>query len=250
MELKRYWQVLVRYWWVVAILTAIGAWAAYDNYRSNPTNFQASMQVNIQRQSTTNPNFYPYDNYYANLSSEFAADDFTMVVRGSKFLDDVSANLQSTNFKLAPDDLRGLYEIERKHREITFTFRTDSEAKTLALAKAFADNLEKNAANYLALPAPIFVKVLDMPSKAQFTTARNVLTSSLRILVGLVAGIALAFLLAYLDDKLRSPKEFEEALELPIIGVIPGKSLLGGRNNSPAIPANPTTEKEREKVKL
>jgi capsular polysaccharide biosynthesis protein len=255
MELKRYWQILSRYWWVVVILTAIGAWAAYDNYKSNPTNFQASMQINIQREPTKNPEFYPYDGYYANISSEYAADDFTMVVRGSRFLDDVSALLKGTPYPLSADELRGLYEIERKHREITFTFRTDSETKTLTLAKAFADNLEKNASKYLALPAPIYAKVLDMPNKAQFVSARNILLSSLRIVAGLIAGIVIAFLLAYLDDKLRSPREFEEALELPIIGMIPAKPFFGGRKSGGGMPSYPATpapsgEQEREKVKL
>jgi capsular polysaccharide biosynthesis protein len=236
------------------ILTAIGALAALDNYRSNPTNFQASMQVNIQREMNRDPDFYPYDGYYANISSEYAADDFTMVVRGSRFLDDVSALLKNTAYPLSGEELKGLYEIERKHRELTFTFRTDSEAKTLTLAKAFADNLEKNASKYLALPAPIFAKVLDMPTKAQFVSARNLLLSSLRIVAGLIAGIAIAFLLAYLDDRLRTPREFEEALELPIIGTIPAKPLFGGGKSggTPALPAAPVPsgEQEREKVKL
>lgn len=261
MELKRYWQIMLRYWWVVVILTALGTYAAYDNYKANPTNYQASMQVNIQRQTfpipTTNPDFFTFDNYYANISSEYAADDFTMVVRGSRFLGDVAVTLKDTAFPLAADEIKKLFELERKHREITFTFNTDSEAKSLTLAKAFGDTIEKNAGTYLELPGSssrVFAKVLDMPLKANFTTARNLLASAIRAIVGLIIGIALAFLLAYLDDRLRTPREFKDALDLPVLGEIPAKPLFGGGKSNtngtpPSIPVTPVSA-EREKVKL
>ena len=44
---------------------------------------------------------------------------------------------------------------------------------------------------------------------------------SLRTLVGGIVGVALAFLLDYLDPSVRSRREVEELLELPILGEIP-----------------------------
>ena len=50
----------------------------------------------------------------------------------------------------------------------------------------------------------------------------------LGLMLGLFGGVALAFLLEYLDDSIKSPEDVEKALGLPVVGVIP---LL--RNTTP-----------------
>ncbi|MBD3420822.1 MAG: polysaccharide biosynthesis tyrosine autokinase [Chitinivibrionales bacterium] len=41
------------------------------------------------------------------------------------------------------------------------------------------------------------------------------------ILVGLILGIAVAFLIEYLDQTIKDPKEVEKVLELPLLGIVP-----------------------------
>lgn len=47
------------------------------------------------------------------------------------------------------------------------------------------------------------------------------LNLALGLLLGLFGGVALAFLLEYLDDSIKSPEDVENALGLPVVGVIP-----------------------------
>ena len=46
---------------------------------------------------------------------------------------------------------------------------------------------------------------------------------ALRTLIGLIVGIALAFLVDYLDPSLRSREEVERLLEVPVLGEIPSR---------------------------
>lgn len=46
------------------------------------------------------------------------------------------------------------------------------------------------------------------------------------VFVGLLIGIALAFLMEYLDDRVRSREELEDLLQLPTVGEIPRPSAL------------------------
>jgi capsular polysaccharide biosynthesis protein len=48
-----------------------------------------------------------------------------------------------------------------------------------------------------------------------------VLNTAVRTGLGLAAGIGLAFLLHYLDTRLRSRTDVEEWLGLPVVGTIP-----------------------------
>jgi succinoglycan biosynthesis transport protein ExoP len=50
---------------------------------------------------------------------------------------------------------------------------------------------------------------------------RGTLNLGLRVLLGLIAGAALAFLIEYLDDSVRSPREAQDVLGLPVLGEIP-----------------------------
>jgi polysaccharide biosynthesis transport protein len=43
----------------------------------------------------------------------------------------------------------------------------------------------------------------------------------LALVIGLIAGLALAFLIEFVDDTIKSPEEITEILDLPVLGVVP-----------------------------
>jgi capsular polysaccharide biosynthesis protein len=47
------------------------------------------------------------------------------------------------------------------------------------------------------------------------------------VLVALVIGIALAFLIDYLDDRVRSKEDVEQLLQLPVYGQVPRVPSIG-----------------------
>jgi capsular polysaccharide biosynthesis protein len=254
MELRRYGQILLRYWWVVLLFTLAGAFLAYTQYKSTTANYQAAFQVNVQRNdpppTQDNKGYQDYFEYYQSLSAEYILDDFVMVAKGSVFLTDVSNTLKSTQYPMSVDDLKGAFDVERKHRELIFTARADSEERVLVLAKALSSNMEKNAGKYLARgeEQKISGRVIDFPTSAAYNSGRNILVSSVRLIVGLILGVGLAFLLAYLDNRLRKPDDFSEVLGLPIMGQIPGKTAFpfgkNGGSNNPGTPAPPEPQRE------
>jgi capsular polysaccharide biosynthesis protein len=61
---------------------------------------------------------------------------------------------------------------------------------------------------------------------------RGAFDVAVRTLLGLVVGIALAFLLHYLDDTIRDRADLERALGLPVMAELPG-----GRERLRAKPA-------------
>lgn len=58
--------------------------------------------------------------------------------------------------------------------------------------------------------------------------ALNLMTS---LIVGLMAGIGIAFLLEYLDNTLKNPEEVEKYLRFPNLAIIPNFSLLNEKRN-------------------
>lgn len=244
MELRRYWQIIMRYWWLVALLTLVGVAAAYQYYSSNRPTYTNQITVNITRDPTPGET---YSGYYANISSEYAADDFTQVVKGNVFLTDVSQLLKSRQLNLSPDELQGLIDIERKHREIYITVHNNDKGTSLAINKAIADTLTTNAGKYMAYSdgsQPIRANVINVPTDAPLSGGRTLILAAIRPIVGLIAGLVLAFLLAYLDNSIRTAAEVKEVLGLPVLATIP---RINGRSNS-ATPKTAPVEPEREQV--
>ena len=66
------------------------------------------------------------------------------------------------------------------------------------------------------------IKVLDSPSVADRPTNKNFyLNAILGLVMGTIFGLGLIILLGTFDDRIKSPKEVEVALGLPILGTIP-----------------------------
>ncbi|MEI7556165.1 hypothetical protein [Candidatus Chlorohelix sp.] len=253
MELRKYGRILFRYWWLVLLFTIAGGALAYSQYKSTSSNYQAVFEVNVGRNDPpldqANKGFQDYFNYYQFISSEYVLDDYVKIVKGSVFLNDAAEKLKSTKYPLSPEELKGNFDVERKHREITFTVHTETEDKALVIARALADTIVQNAGKYIAHgdSTQFSANLIDFPTSAIFNSGRNLLVSSIRLIVGLILGIGLAFLLAYLDNRLRTPEDFKEALGLPVIGVIPAKALLPfGQNNSGGSNYNPNSSEPEQ----
>jgi capsular polysaccharide biosynthesis protein len=242
MELKHYWQIITRYWVLVVILTLVGVVAAGQYYVSNKPTFQAVAVVDIVQIPSPNDTF---SGYYANTSSEYAADEFTKILAGNTFMAEVSKQLQEGNIDLSPNELKGMVTTESKYRTLTITVGHKDQATALAVAKAVTNVLENRASDFVK-PRQVNANVLNMPDQAVQSGGRTLLLAGVRVLAGLIAGIGLAFLLAYLDQSIKSGSEVEETLGLPVLGVIPAPKRFG--NKRP--PATPPDDDHLAKARL
>jgi len=190
MELRQYWHIVwKRVWIVVALLVVvlIGSLAL----RAEPAPlYQATMRflVGVAPEARTG-DYYTYDRYYTWLSSEYLADDLSEVVKGSALADDVSAYLAQGEIPItvSPGAIQGSTVAEKQHRILTLRITWGNADELAAIANAVAEDL------------PI------------------------RLFLALLAGVALTFLLDYLDDTVRDQAELE-AMGITVLGEIPRRS--------------------------
>ncbi|NLN53575.1 MAG: capsular biosynthesis protein [Firmicutes bacterium] len=66
------------------------------------------------------------------------------------------------------------------------------------------------------------VSVIDPATTSMVPIApRPLLNTAIASLLGLMAGVFLTFFLEYLDNTIKTPKDVEQILELPLLGVVP-----------------------------
>ena len=227
MELRAYWEILRRRWWLpllVAGLVALISAVQLRPWETPPPSYSASMRLLVGVLPATNAAEAAYDpRYYAWLSSEYLVDDFTEVVRSTLFAQGVSARLADQAIEVPPGVIQGSAATGRQHRIITLNFGWGSAEELEAIANAAAAEITENAATYFQVLGNegAGVTVLDGPTISVVgPSLRDRVEWPLRIGLGLLVGVGLVFLLDYLDTSVRNRREVE-MLGLRVIGEIP-----------------------------
>jgi capsular polysaccharide biosynthesis protein len=203
--------------------------------------------------------FDPY--YYRWFGSEFLVDDYTQIAASDAFAQSVLATMREAGFagkimedlnkqdaeagrtgtgrgqdqvtqleneiaKLGPADVRGAIGADRRHRELRLTVTTPSMELTKAVADAagvvLTDARIKPVQGQMVDDLARFWQ-MDRVGLANIESSRGqeILNAIVRVIIGLVAALALAFLLEYLDNSVRDERDAAKVLDLPVLGAIP-----------------------------
>src|SRR5688500_4308156 len=95
MELLQYWEIVRRRWWLPAALTLVALVASAGVALRGAAAWETEMRLAISTQPTVDrlTSLYYDPIYYANLSSEYLADDLSEIIRSEAFANDVLAEL-------------------------------------------------------------------------------------------------------------------------------------------------------------
>jgi capsular polysaccharide biosynthesis protein len=224
MELREYWTILWRRWWIIAGL-ALLVLAGSIVFRSQPSPmYQATMRFTIGVSPDSDGERVTMDPLYsAYLASEYIADDFAEILRSESFAGDVSARLAHQGITVPAGAIQGFTVAEKQHRILTMQITWPDEGQLRAIAQAAMDTLEQDNAKYFkqlgAEGADVFV--IDSPHITSLgVSLKDRLDIPIRVVLALLAGVGLVFLLHYVDDTIRDPQDVEE-MGLTVMGQIP-----------------------------
>lgn len=223
MEFRHYWRIVRRRLWIVVVL--LGALtASYAALTPRPaTTYTASMRFLLGvRPEPRSPDQYAYDYYYTWLTSEYLVDDFAEVVKSHAFAEDVSA---VAGIAVPPATIQGISTAGKLHRILTVTLSWHDPEELSALANAVVEVIDTRAESYFAqlTTDSAVVAVIDPPSIAQAAMPlRQRLDLPLRLILALVAGVAIAIVLDYADDRVRERDDLAP-LGLPLLAEVPAQ---------------------------
>ncbi|MBE2237857.1 MAG: hypothetical protein IAE81_08715 [Caldilineaceae bacterium] len=227
MELREYWAILQRRWWlpvVLALLVGGLSLAQVQPWQPKTPIFSATMRMLVGVLPAAEQNLTAYDpRYYAWLTSEYLVDDFTEVVRSQLFAANVSQRLSAQNITVPAGVIQASAATGKLHRIITLSFTWRDPAQLEAIAQAAADELMQNTTFYFQQLGTdnAGVTLIDGPSISTVSPGvREQIELPLRILLAFLVGVGLVFLLYYLDDSVRNEHELN-AMGIQVIGVIP-----------------------------
>lgn len=226
MELRAYWQILLRRWWVpVALvgLTLLFTLLSQKPWQPHPSTYAVSLSFSVGVKPQTSSGEYDYDGYYTALASEYLIDDFAEIVKGSEFAARVSQRLQDQGIDVAPGVIQGSTQTGTLHRILQVTIYHGDAQQLPLIAAAVSQTLTEDA--HLFMP-----RLLAGQGAVYLINRGNVVTIGpslrqrldlpLRLVLALLVGIGLVFLWEYLDDRIRTGADLE-ALGLSVLAEIP-----------------------------
>ncbi len=222
MEVRAFWNVLVRWRWVVLAVTGAAVIASGILAVVQPPGYKAQTMVAFSVPAAQAPTTFPgLDVQNRGLFAEQAADDFTKIVPTFGFAEGVSKRL---SFAMDPRLVQRSFTVKKQaHHLLNIEAGAPTEDRAVALAKAAADEISQNGSAYFrALNNQDLAVAVPDPAHSEGLAGRlvDLIFIAARILVGLIVGVGLAFLLNYMDDRINSAED-AELLGLRVIGAIP-----------------------------
>jgi len=223
MELRSYFKYLLRRWWLAALpVLVVAAYVALTFRPASPT-----YQVVMRFVTGTEPAglSVDYDRYYPWLTSEYVANALADVAVTQGFAQAVSERLAAQHLQVAAGALQANIASDNVQSVFVIYFNWPDPAQCVQIAEAISAELTENAAAYfpqldgVGTPA----RRLDAPYPALMAPSlrSRLLGPGLKLLLAVVAGLALVLLSYYLDPYLYNSEDVETA-GVKILGAVPG----------------------------
>lgn len=231
MELIALWHIFKRRWWLMA-LPALVALVVTLPQLPGVVNPSVTYLVQMRLTAAAPPDAElagittPYEDtvYVPLLASEYVVINMPGWITSDTFADEVGALLAEQGMlDVAQDDLRGAFAADGFRSILTLYVYWDDVGEIQTIAQAAITVLQTRNQIYFPQFAavPVDVVPLDAIEVAEVAppiTAR--LGPFIRIFVGLAAGVGLAVLAEYLDDRLYGRADVE-SLGLPVLAAVP-----------------------------
>ncbi|MEM7032914.1 MAG: hypothetical protein AAF629_25415 [Chloroflexota bacterium] len=222
MELRQYWHVIWKRIWIMGALLVIVAGISFATYQAPAVNYSSQMRFTVAVKSQANADEYSFDGYYAWISSEYLIDNLTSIVSSADFANDVNMYLEQVGSGVRIP--KGIIHSSREHRILTVTANWGNAAELGQISQAIVQAVATDSVKYFpqleTVDTPITLIDTPSPPFAAPPTLTQRLDIPIRLVLAVMAGLALIFLLDYLDTSVRNAQELE-AMAIPVLAELP-----------------------------
>ncbi|MBI4214156.1 MAG: hypothetical protein HY534_07605 [Chloroflexi bacterium] len=225
MELRDYLAVLRRRWLVVAVVFGLTTLVAVGFALRGPRSYEATLRLAVSvgapPQMNDQPPYAYYREYYLWLASEYLADDLSEIIQSDAFARDLGEYLQEDVDLQA---VRDVVRVRKTHRILEITALAPSAERARRMGEGIVAVVKTKGPKYvaeLASPTGQVVAIDDPRVRPATTTGSLAADLALRGALALLVALFLAYFIDYLDSTLRTRRDIEQGLGLPVLGEIP-----------------------------
>ncbi|MBI2909862.1 MAG: hypothetical protein HYX92_19665 [Chloroflexi bacterium] len=218
MQVKDYWKVVSKRWWIFILVALVASGAAYAYSKLQEPVFRSSAKLYV----TPRRPDYGVTLFVQNLIRQYGQQ-----LQSDKFLSTVSEQLK---LDLSATEMRKKIHTSGTADNLAIEVQVDDAdpGRAQAIARALSAEFLKDQQARMAgveKPDKVDVYMYDDPTPGVLNwpqTKTNVLAAGL---LGLLLGGMVAFILEYADDTIRTAEDVERYVALPVVGSIPTADL-------------------------
>jgi capsular polysaccharide biosynthesis protein len=149
---------------------------------------------------------------------------YSVIIKSPAILGEVAKNLKLNK---TADQLNGQITVnsEQNSQVFTITVEDPDPAMAVKIANNIGDTFQKEIPKIMSIDNVSVLSKAALKENPSPVNPKPFLNMAIALVVGLMAGVGLAFLLEYMDNTIKDEHDLEALLGLPVLGAIPKISV-------------------------
>ncbi|MDT3766188.1 YveK family protein [Priestia filamentosa] len=215
-SLKEIFLTLKRHLLLISIITIILTIASgIVSYLFLTPIYQSSTQI-LVNQSKSEQQIYSPAEIQTNLQ---LINTYNVIIKSPAILDEV---IKREDLEMTSGALNKLISVssEQDSQVMNVTVQHEDPKKAADIANAVATTFQSEIKTIMNIDNVSIVTRAEISDNPSPIKPNPILNMAIALVIGLIAGIGLAFLLDYLDNTIKKEHDIENQLDLPILGTI------------------------------
>ncbi|MCM3597502.1 Wzz/FepE/Etk N-terminal domain-containing protein [Metabacillus idriensis] len=215
-SLKELFQTLKKRLSLIIIITAIAAaTSGIISYFILTPIYQSSTQI-LVNQAKSDQQAFQYNEVQTNLQ---LINTYTVIIKSPAILDKVidQLKLDTTSSEL---NKKVAVSSEQDSQVVTISVEDEDPKKSAEIANTVALVFKKEISKIMSVDNVSVLSQAEVGIDPSPIKPRPVMNIAIALVVGLMAGVGLAFLLEFLDNTIKNEQDIEKHLGLPVLGAI------------------------------
>ncbi|MCF7623655.1 MULTISPECIES: YveK family protein [Bacillaceae] len=214
-SIKDVFQTLQKRWKLITLLTLIAALisGAISYFLLTPV-YESSTQILVNQNQSKNQ--IDTNQIQSNIDM---INTYSVIIKSPAILEKVIDDLE---LEQSVDQLSQKITINSQENSQVFslTVQDSNPSKAVEIANAVSGTFQKEIKDIMNVDNVSILSKAEVKENPTPVKPSPLLNIAIAVVVGLMAGIGLAFLLEYMDNTIRDEKDIETLLDLPLLGSI------------------------------
>jgi capsular polysaccharide biosynthesis protein len=212
-SLKEIFQTLKKRAWMIVIITMIATMiSGIVSYFVLTPIYQSSTQILVNQSNKEQQQAINTGEIQTNIQ---LINTYRVIITGPVILDKVKDKLDLDS---SIDNVS--VNSEQNSQVFTISVQNPDPALAVNIANTIAETFQKEITTIMNVDNVTILSPAELAEKPSPIKPQPTLNMAIALVVGLMAGVGLAFLLEYLDNTIKSEQDIERILGLPVIGVV------------------------------
>ncbi|MFL7943670.1 YveK family protein [Priestia megaterium] len=215
-DLRQLFGTLKKRFWLIALITIIAATVSgvVSFFVLTPV-YEARTQI-LVNQAKSEQQFYNSSELQTNVQLIQTYND---IIKSPAILGEVTKQL---NLDMTPKQLSNQIQVTNSQdSQVAHIVVQDTNARlAVKIANTTAAVFKKEVPKIMSIDNVSILAKAQLDEALSPVKPQPFLNIAIAVVVGLMAGVGLAFLLEYLDNTIKNEQDVERILQLPVIGVI------------------------------